>query len=115
MMALGRDDGQGGPFRFNFGFIAASDNHSARPGTGYKEFSLRRTTDARYYLHAVRGLMGGGEAVPESRPVNWEDVSETSLKEPERFNSFWYSGGLVAVHADSRRREDIWDALQVIN
>lgn len=38
------------PRRLNFGFIAASDNHSAKPGTGYKEVSLKTNTDARYYI-----------------------------------------------------------------
>ncbi len=28
------------------GFVAASDNHSARPGTGYKEFARHRMSDA---------------------------------------------------------------------
>jgi hypothetical protein len=112
MLAMTDFSDSGGPRRLDFGFIAASDNHSAKPGTGYKEYRMRSTTDARYYLHALRGLMDGGEAPAQSRRISWEDVAETSLKEPERFNSFWYSGGLVAVHAESRRREDIWAALQ---
>ena len=32
--------------RFNFGFIASSDNHRARPGTGYKEINRFVTTEA---------------------------------------------------------------------
>jgi hypothetical protein len=32
--------------RFRFGFIASSDNHRARPGTGYKEFDRMHTTEA---------------------------------------------------------------------
>ena len=34
------------PRQFHFGFIGSSDNHSARPGTGYKEFARREMTEA---------------------------------------------------------------------
>jgi hypothetical protein len=32
---------------FQLGFMASSDNHSARPGTGYKEIHRRSFTDSR--------------------------------------------------------------------
>ena len=34
------------PRQFHFGFIASSDNHRARPGTGYKEFARHGNTEA---------------------------------------------------------------------
>jgi hypothetical protein len=104
------DDGR--PVRFDFGFIASSDNHSARPGAGYKEFSMRRSSYARADQDTPSVFSGDAEILPQARQLAWEDVAEFSLKKPRRFDSSWYSSGLVAVHSESRRREDIWDALQ---
>ena len=45
-MALTNFDDPKNPRRFRFGFMASSDNHSARPGTGYKEYSRRGMTES---------------------------------------------------------------------
>ena len=45
-MALTNFDDPENPRRFRFGFMASSDIHSARPGTGYKEFSRRGMTES---------------------------------------------------------------------
>ena len=34
------------PRRFRFGFMASSDNHRAKPGTGYKEFYRQGMTES---------------------------------------------------------------------
>src|SRR5690606_21911815 len=51
ILALSREAPEAGegadPLRFRFGFIASSDNHSARPGTGYKEYGRIPDTEAR--------------------------------------------------------------------
>ena len=44
-LALTNFDNPRKPRRFQFGFIGSSDNHSARPGTGYKEFARRDFTE----------------------------------------------------------------------
>jgi hypothetical protein len=116
IMALGRDDGQGGPFRFDFGFIAASDNHSARPGTGYKEVARTEFTEQRfgYFEDNLIGYRND-EAEYGSEPVPYEyDVKRAgplSAFEIERGSSFFLNGGLAAVHARGRDRDAIWTAM----
>ncbi|MBW2499822.1 MAG: DUF3604 domain-containing protein, partial [Deltaproteobacteria bacterium] len=115
IMALGREDGQGGPFRFDFGFIAASDNHSARPGTGYKEVARTEFTEQRFGSFVETEL--GSRDRPEyaSEPVPYEyDLKRSrplSAFEIERGSSFFLNGGLAAVHASDRDRDSIWNAM----
>src|SRR5262249_5094613 len=45
-LAITNFDNPRKPRRFQLGFIGSSDNHSARPGTGYKEFARRVMTEA---------------------------------------------------------------------
>jgi hypothetical protein len=71
------------PARWRLGFIAASDNHSARAGTGYKEFGRLETTE---------GLARSGAV-------------------PERHSSFYFTGGLTAVHTGGRDRGSLFDSL----
>jgi len=116
IMALGRDDGQGGPFRFDFGFIAASDNHSARPGTGYKEVARTEFTEQRFgnFVDTPVGTVFdppeyGAEAVPfEFDP---SAAGPLSAFEVERGASFFLNGGLAAVHAEGRDRDSIWEGM----
>ena len=82
-VSLGDFSADDEPSRWRLGFIAASDNHSARPGTGYKEFGRTEMTE---------GMPGfGGEALR---------------------SSYFYTGGLTAVHADGRDADAIFDALR---
>ena len=83
-LALGNFDDGGVPTRFRFGLMASSDNHRARGGSGYKEFGRTRMTDG--------AAMGS----------DWRDA---------RGSSFYYTGGLVAVHSSGRDRGAIFDAL----
>jgi hypothetical protein len=115
MLALARDVGAADPLRFRFGFIAASDNHSARPGTGYKEVSRREFTEARfgYFTDTPIALLPEEEPAPRSRAFE-PGLIEAPLGafEAERQASFFLNGGLAAVHASGRDRHAIWDAMQ---
>ncbi len=116
IMALGREDGQGGPFRFDFGFVAASDNHSARPGTGYKEVARTEFTEQRFGNFTSTLIAFMDEEAPASRAQPFEyDPSTTgplAAFEVERGASFFLNGGLAAAHSDGRDRNAIWDAMQ---
>ena len=100
--------------RFRFGLIASSDNHTARPGTGYKEFRARGMTDtpSATAVQELRSLLReDSEPQPESTAVDPADV----IWLPgggERLASFFYTGGLAAVHAEGRDRQSIWQALE---
>jgi hypothetical protein len=105
-----------GPERFRFGFIASSDVHTGRPGTGYKEFARTSMADQSGPVDqgVYDALYPRGEPEPESRAVAYElssGFAAMRASEVERQNSFWLTGGLVAVHAESRTRDGVWDAL----
>jgi len=105
------------PARFRLGFIASSDNHTARPGTGYKEFGRIPNTEARgprdeqWAARVNEGIPT--EKKPESVPFDPNmALQQFQTLDFERAASFFLTGGLVAVHAEGRTRGAIWDALQ---
>ncbi len=99
------------PTRFRFGLIASSDNHSARPGTGYKEMGREGMSDNRGVRDAVWGKwFPGPEPAPESIAVAPTDPQAPAGA--ERSASFMVTGGLVALHAEGRDRDAIWTALK---
>jgi hypothetical protein len=108
-------DARGDPLRFRFGFMASSDNHFARPGTGYKQVHRLGFTESRDQV-SVRARLGAvppdTEPVPESKPFDRDDpsVSGFQLFELERQASYFMTGGLVAAHSTGRDRQSIWDA-----
>lgn len=114
IMALGREAEDGDPLRFRFGFIASSDNHSARPGTGYKEVARTQFTEARFGNFMNTPLTRGVDTEPRAESVKTEmDItSPFKLWETERQASFFLNGGLAAVHSSGRDRGSIWDAMQ---
>jgi hypothetical protein len=109
--------GSGAPERFRWGFIASSDNHRARPGTGFKEWDRLESTEGSGPRDETwrRRLAGEAEEPePRSRHMQPEDIDLSrafSLMERERQTSFFMTGGLAAVHADGRSRDSVWDAL----
>ena len=96
--------------RYNFGFIASTDDHTARPGTGYKQYERRKMTFAAGVKSALFDYK-----YPAEDP-NFPELPSTlpgeSQTDSERNSSFAYPGGIVAVHSKSRSRDDIWQALK---
>jgi hypothetical protein len=106
------------PKRFDFGFLGSSDNHTARPGTGYKELARGEMTEGRGARDGGDDAPTGfgsaieGDPVAESVPFVSSGESPLQLFEIERASAYFVTGGLVAVHSDGRDRQAIWDALQ---
>jgi len=106
------------PRRFRWGFVASSDNHRARPGTGYKQVDRRRNTEASGPINErFRRLLVGEDEAKDAKAtlIPRERLGEMAgfqLTEFERQTSFFLTGGLVAAHAPRRERRAIWDALQ---
>jgi len=114
-LAIGNFDQATDPARFRFGFIASSDNHTARPGTGYKQYARHPMTDWWGYRDvASRELYSTdrGDPQPNTVEVDVTSLDVFNILELERQASFFVTGGLVAVHARGRDRDSIWDALQ---
>lgn len=121
IMQLANNDQPGenqAPERFRFGFIGSSDNHSARPGAGFKETQRHLITDTAGAANEVVQQTFYGAAEPstdprfsvkfelENSPFNFLQINET-----ERQAAFFMSGGLVAVHSPARDRDSIFNSL----
>jgi hypothetical protein len=121
ILAKGDFENPNEPRHTTMGFIASSDNHSARPGTGYKEFARLQMTEARGAPdESWRASMFGDRGTPEPESISYtiDGLMERppfELMWMERQASFFITGGLVAVHATERSREAIWDAMQTRN
>jgi hypothetical protein len=120
IMALGNFDDPEDPQRFRFGFMSSSDNHFARPGTGYKEVHRRGFTESIRGRSRLSGPLAAVFAPPSEEPIaesvrfdrERSDLTGFQLFELERQASFFLTGGLIAVHAEGRDRDAVWDALE---
>ena len=121
VLALRDFTDQGDPKRFKFGFIGSSDNHGARPGTGYKEVDRLYNTEANGFSDSIFDSLSDlsrekGKLTPTYLELG--DTTITSIMDlgiatdAERQSAYFMTGGLVAAHASSRKRESIWDALE---
>lgn len=116
MLSRGSFEDGDTPRHSTLGFIASSDNHTARPGTGYKEYERRKMTEARGPADEDwrRIVFGMPDRTPTSVALTKEKIQSVR---PflrlflERQASFFLTGGLVAVHAPERSRDAIWNAL----
>jgi hypothetical protein len=104
------DSGDESPQRYNFGFIASTDDHTARPGTGYKQYERRKMTFAmgpksRMWEYTYKADDPNFPELPKIEPGD-------SQPDSERVSSFVYPGGILAVHSKSREKDQIWSALK---
>ncbi|HSJ98814.1 MAG TPA: DUF3604 domain-containing protein [Myxococcota bacterium] len=110
--------GAGDPLRFRFGFLASSDNHSARPGTGYKEYGRIPNTEARgprdpvWYDRINEGVRRDRALESVAVEEATRALQQFQVLDFERQASFFLTGGLVALHAEGRSRESVWRALE---
>jgi hypothetical protein len=118
-LAIRNFDEPGEPRRARFGFMSSSDNHFARPGTGYKEVSRRGMTESNLALGPDSRLAfifrsPPEEPLAESRPFDLETTERTGFQlfEMERQASFFMTGGLIAAHSEGRDRGSIWSAME---
>jgi len=103
------------PLNYKFGFIGSSDNHQGRPGTGYKENLRFLNSESRINLQNTEGntLLNPRLTEPKlPRSQDLDTYEEPTLSiQPERASSFLYTGGLVAVHSISKKRDSLWNSL----
>ena len=98
------------PKRYNFGFIASTDDHTARPGTGYKQYERRKMTFAtgvksKIWEYKYKAEDPNFPEIPKITPGE-------SQPDSERVSSFVYPGGILAVHSRGRSKDAIWTALK---
>jgi hypothetical protein len=104
------NSGDENPQRYNFGFIASTDDHTARPGTGYKQYERRKMTFAmgpksKMWKYKYKAEDANFPELPKIEPGE-------SQPDSERVSSFVYPGGILAVHSEGRSQDQIWSALK---
>ncbi|MEN8721892.1 MAG: DUF3604 domain-containing protein [Alphaproteobacteria bacterium] len=108
---------KGAKTRFRWAFIAASDTHTARPGTGYKPVDRQNTTEANGPSTAMWAKLMNGSVERSSQPVlaTQQELIDSgagmNLADFERQSSFFTTGGLAAVHVTERNRDGLWQGL----
>ncbi len=114
-LAIRNFDNPEKPTRMNWGVIASSDNHRARPGTGYKNVDRLRNTEAVRVRADMVDIVYPKDT-PSSQPLELDpdELQNRGFEavEQERQASFWTTGGLAAVHSNGRTREEIFAALK---
>ena len=115
-LALRNFDDPENPLAYRWGFVGSSDTHFARPGNGFKQTPRIGSGDA-----GMRGARNSfwdwliyrrHQEAPDDYSRSLLSLSlEGDASEQERKMSFLTAGGVVAVHANARNRESIWDAL----
>jgi hypothetical protein len=102
------------PMNFRFGLIGSSDNHRSKAGTGYKQVKRKLMTEAFGADNPRMASKSGDQRdpLPYSVPLDTAGVGLVNLRNMERQNSFWLTGGLVATHSNGRNRGAIWDSLK---
>jgi Protein of unknown function (DUF3604) len=117
-LALSRFDGessdkQNKPLRFRFGMIGSSDNHAAKSGAGYKEFDRELMSESRTpKTHLLDSLLIPDRGESALKSVTADQLPSGLAMDRERYASFTLTGGLIAVHSQSRRREDLWSSMK---
>ncbi|MBW2498799.1 MAG: DUF3604 domain-containing protein [Deltaproteobacteria bacterium] len=107
-------DEEGEPLRFRYGFVGSSDEHSSRPGVGYKAVDRGLMTDVNEAGGAAVSflLSARGDDVDPQMPQRPGSRSIALSGNDARVQAFLFPGGLAAVHSESRSRRDLWDAMQ---
>lgn len=112
MLAISKAMNDGTTLRFKFGFIGSSDNHTARPGTGYKEYDRREMTEATGLRKGFGTMESRSTPAAEPNLVDLANLNVAARAETARISSFFTTGGLIAVHAQGKSRQAIWSSLQ---
>ena len=116
-LALRNFDDKEKPLGYEWGFVGSTDTHTSRAGHGYKQVGRLYGTEAngaRTPFWEKLMLKPLGEKAAKSRTL--DELPERNLglrlNEIERSGSFFYLGGIAAVHAKDRSRDGIWNALK---
>ncbi len=114
-LAIRNFDNPDKPTRLNWGVIASSDNHRAKPGTGFKNKDRLLSTEAvSLRADMIDRVYPKDAPASVSMPLDPVDAMARGFgaTELERQASFWTTGGLAAVHSEGRTREEIFAALK---